>query len=275
MCVLYSQKRISNILVAVTIIHMRLRRGSRLTSCWRCGSLLFPFLPNISWLPTRVLADQLVQNEIRLSSTRLIAGNISAKASWANNDEARLSPPRAFTNCSTVKGFANTMTLGVYGKKQPPLLRPIFLTNYCNHHTQRRAKEEVVKAQRRGIPIRELSGSTPPGSQQSSLFERTRPKPTTSRGTTFDPPQGHVDCYEEEEEDGVPLPSRIISKSWQDLHAETRDRSRSAWLYFPHIELVVLFFAFDGAVAAELAAVRENGCSWVVFTACTALAQVI
>lgn len=70
-------------------------------------------------------------------------------------------------------------------------------------------------------------------------------------------------------EEGAPLVSR--RKSRREVHAETRSRSRSAWLYFPHIELVVLFFAFEGAVAAQLAAVRENRCPWVFFTASTAL----
>lgn len=40
--------------------------------------------------------------------------------------------------------------------------------------------------------------------------------------------------------------------------AECREKSQSAWLHFPHVELVFLFFAFEGAVASQVSAIREN-----------------
>ncbi|CAN0169641.1 unnamed protein product [Scytosiphon promiscuus] len=61
------------------------------------------------------------------------------------------------------------------------------------------------------------------------------------------------------------VPARTEQSMALLLHA--RRRSRSAWLYFPHIELLFLFFAFEGALAAQLSAIRENGCLEVVVTA--------
>lgn len=60
-------------------------------------------------------------------------------------------------------------------------------------------------------------------------------------------------------------------KTRRALLMECRDKSRSAWLYFPHIELLFLLFAFEGAVASQLGALRNGGCPWVLYMACTAL----
>ena len=43
-----------------------------------------------------------------------------------------------------------------------------------------------------------------------------------------------------------------------------RELSRSVWLYFPYIELVFLFYAFNGAVAAQMSALNHPGCSGVL-----------
>ena len=53
--------------------------------------------------------------------------------------------------------------------------------------------------------------------------------------------------------------------------AECREQSTSAWLHFPHVELVVLFYAFEGAVASQVSALREGGCPSVMITAAVAL----
>lgn len=42
--------------------------------------------------------------------------------------------------------------------------------------------------------------------------------------------------------------------------AKCREISRSVWLYFPHIELAFLFFAFDGTVAAQVSALNNSDC---------------
>ncbi len=59
--------------------------------------------------------------------------------------------------------------------------------------------------------------------------------------------------------------------SWVSPVAECREHSTSAWLHFPHVELVVLFFAFEGAVASQVSALREGGCPSVMITATAAL----
>lgn len=50
---------------------------------------------------------------------------------------------------------------------------------------------------------------------------------------------------------------------------ECRDKSNSVWLHFPHLELIFLFFAFQGAVASQLGPIRYSGlsCPSVFFTA--------
>lgn len=70
-------------------------------------------------------------------------------------------------------------------------------------------------------------------------------------------------------EDGMPVYWR--PKSRRALLAECKDRSRPAWLYFPHVELLFLLFAFEGAVASQVAALRDGGCPWVAYTAWSAL----
>lgn len=52
---------------------------------------------------------------------------------------------------------------------------------------------------------------------------------------------------------------------------EYRDHSASPWLHFPHVELVFLLFAFEGAVAAGASALRESSCPWVIVAASAAL----
>lgn len=55
--------------------------------------------------------------------------------------------------------------------------------------------------------------------------------------------------------------------------AECREHSRSAWLHFPHVELVFLFFAYEGAVASQVSALREAGCPPVMIAAGLALVR--
>lgn len=62
----------------------------------------------------------------------------------------------------------------------------------------------------------------------------------------------------------APVISRQRNPFNMDKIVHCREKSQSAWLHFPHVELVFLLFAFEGAVAAQVAAVREN-VSLVVF----------
>ena len=64
---------------------------------------------------------------------------------------------------------------------------------------------------------------------------------------------------DEDEEGGKPRSSRRRSSALNmNKVAECREKSQSAWLHFPHVELVFLFFAFEGAVASQVSAIREN-----------------
>lgn len=65
------------------------------------------------------------------------------------------------------------------------------------------------------------------------------------------------------------------AESRVDLVSDCRDRSQAAWLHFPHIELLFLFFAFEGAVASEVAALRDSRCPWVIIVAATALVSLL
>lgn len=52
-----------------------------------------------------------------------------------------------------------------------------------------------------------------------------------------------------------------------------RRKSRSIWLHFPHLELLFLFWAFEGAVAAQVSAIRTAECPWVFWLALAALVR--
>lgn len=55
---------------------------------------------------------------------------------------------------------------------------------------------------------------------------------------------------------------------------ECRNRSHSAWLHFPHVELVFLFFAFEGAIASQVSAIHTAGCPEIVASAGVALVSI-
>ena len=161
---------------------------------------------------------------------------------------------------------------------------------------KKQAEEEIAKARRRGIHIREAASrrsdkvaqnpdpdADPPSrsySQASQHSFRGAPPNVSSylevvEGST----ERELECYaydeDDDEEGGVPvLPSRGGGgqrRRRRALLVECRDRSRSAWLYFPHIELLFLLFAFEGALASELAALREGGCPWMFHAAWVSL----
>lgn len=56
---------------------------------------------------------------------------------------------------------------------------------------------------------------------------------------------------------------------------ECRERSQSVWLHFPHVELVFLLFAFEGSVASEVSAVRENASPVVLSMAIASLVSLL
>ena len=73
----------------------------------------------------------------------------------------------------------------------------------------------------------------------------------------------------------MPVATRRRTRLNMNKIAECRERSQSAWLHFPHVELVFLLFAFEGAVAAQVAAVRENASPVVFVLAIAALVRLL
>lgn len=65
------------------------------------------------------------------------------------------------------------------------------------------------------------------------------------------------------------LPSREIV----DPVIGCRDSNASAWLHFPHVELLFLLFAFEGFVAAQLYGIQQSGCLPVQIVASVVLVR--
>lgn len=135
--------------------------------------------------------------------------------------------------------------------------------------------EELTKAQRRGIPIRGLGARRASRvvhcpdaeSDPDELAASASNDGAISRAHAAD----SVDVDVDFEEDGLPIRSR--PKGVRAMLADCRYRSCSVWLYFPHIELLFLLFAFEGAIASQLATMRGGGCPWVFYMACTSLVR--
>lgn len=62
-------------------------------------------------------------------------------------------------------------------------------------------------------------------------------------------------------------------ENWLSPVAECREVSASVLLHFPHIELLFLVFAFEGAVAAQIGAIRHATCPQVFCTAVIVLVR--
>lgn len=135
------------------------------------------------------------------------------------------------------------------------------------------------------IPIREISASRrddhiytsgggrdsagemkSPGARRSSTLSSAGASTLRKRGGAWDDIQ---DNQEKGEHHGGQARARGEIRS--NLVLECRGRSQAAWLHFPHIELLFLFFAFDGAVAAQVSALWSSKCPWVLSLAASAL----
>lgn len=79
------------------------------------------------------------------------------------------------------------------------------------------------------------------------------------------------DDAEDEDRDGNGHQSVALSQSRILLVERCRRHSGSTWLYFPHMELLFLLFAFEGAVAAQASAIRTADCEEIVVAASIAL----
>ena len=122
----------------------------------------------------------------------------------------------------------------------------------------------MARAHRRGVPVREISARLynpwatfdPNSESQRSLraFE--------ARGDS----EGEADDTDAEE--GMPETGGRMKLS---EIAECREKSQSLWLHFPHVELMYLLFAFEGAVAAQVSAIWEDSTLLVLILATLAL----
>ena len=159
----------------------------------------------------------------------------------------------------------------------------IVLFHLLNH--QQHAKERVQMAHLHGTPICELSSS-----RRSRRMDRTgvdadsphsTKQPGSHRsqrwaflsGSALTRRVGDLDEIGGDQEKGKKKGGQAMTRieSHVDLVSDCRDRSQAAWLHFPHIELLFLFFAFEGAVASEVAALRDSRCPWVIIAAATTL----
>lgn len=71
------------------------------------------------------------------------------------------------------------------------------------------------------------------------------------------------------EEDEEPA-GEVLECDRVSLITRCREHSPSLWLHYPHVELLVLFFSFLGAVALQVSAIRANECPEIVITATAA-----
>lgn len=140
---------------------------------------------------------------------------------------------------------------------------------------KKRARENVDAARRREVPVGELRARFMGG----KLLRRTTPElaapsPIASQGShvsgNLSPVDEERDNSDEEEGGGRGLVTMGEDRRLSPV-ATCREHSTSAWLHFPHVELVVLFFAFEGAVASFASAMRHSECPEIFYTALAAL----
>lgn len=121
---------------------------------------------------------------------------------------------------------------------------------------EKRAVDEVKVAKSQGIPISDLSSRVlgkKPGPGTPPLLDS---ESIESRRLMFDS-------------------NNTTDHDIQNEFNECRDRSSSIWVHFPHLELVFIFFAFQGVVASQAQVIRDTGfrCLPVIYTAITILVR--
>lgn len=131
---------------------------------------------------------------------------------------------------------------------------------------KKRARDILDTAHRRAAPIGELQARLRGGKP----MRQTTPGLASQVPDDLSPVDEELDDSDEEEGGGQDL-VQMRGESRLSPVATCREYSTSAWLHFPHIELVVLFFAFEGAVASFASAMRHSECPEVFYTALAAL----
>lgn len=123
-----------------------------------------------------------------------------------------------------------------------------------------RALDAISTARSRGVSINEMS---------SKVLGRQRGKHSSAPSDSRDIEDSGEPSSFGSETGG----NDTDAHGARDELMECRDKSKSVWLHFPHLELVFLFFAFQGAVTSQLQALRYSGfsCPSVFFTALTFL----
>ena len=120
---------------------------------------------------------------------------------------------------------------------------------------KRQVIDLIKRANDQGIPVSSLSSIVLRKNSGKRPAVLTDARDIEDIGGSCD---GLEDDYEETTASGI-----------QNDHVECRDNSSSVWLHFPHLELVFLFFAFQGAVTTEARVIRHAGlnCLSVFFVA--------
>lgn len=140
--------------------------------------------------------------------------------------------------------------------EQNPNRPVVFVFRVLGLHLQKRAKEEVTRAQSRGKRVCDISVSASSKRVQHDPDAEVSQPSITGVGSAGDdeqPPTHDTD----EEARGADAASRRTRLNIEKI-VECREKSRSAWLHFPHVELVFLLFAFEGAVACQVSTIRQN-----------------
>eukprot|EP00904_Undaria_pinnatifida_P013952 jgi/Undpi1/9688/HiC_scaffold_27.g12144.m1 len=151
--------------------------------------------------------------------------------------------------------------------------------------TKKHAKERIEMAHLDGTPIRELStsrlgertdrsgaGVDSTAGANSSGSNRSQRWPFVGGGTLRRRGRDWEESDDDQEKGGQKRGQSVTrDESRLNPLSVCRDRSQAAWLHFPHIELLFLFFAFEGAVATEVAVLRDSRCPWVIIVSATAL----
>lgn len=127
----------------------------------------------------------------------------------------------------------------------------------------------------RGIPVGELQARR----RGEKVLRRTTPdlvqaSPRLAPVDEFEDGADNDDDSNQEEGRGRGLVPMRGGESRLSPVAACREQSTSVWLHFPHVELVVLFFAFEGAVASFASAMRHSGCPEIFYTALAAMVSV-
>lgn len=150
---------------------------------------------------------------------------------------------------------------------------------------KKHAKERIEMAHLDGTPIRELStsrlgertdrsgaGVDSTAGANSSGSNRSQRWPFVGGGTLRRRGRDWEESDDDQEKGGQKRGQSVTrDESRLNPLSVCRDRSQAAWLHFPHIELLFLFFAFEGAVATEVAVLRDSRCPWVIIVSATAL----